>query len=387
MSLQHSWTNNGLENKPENNQQQLSPNQGNNFTAAPQQYQQGVAPQQYQQQAAPMPQQYAQQQGLMQQPPQSVAPQQYSQQQGVAPQQYQQQAAPMPQQYAQQQGLMQQPPQSVAPQQYSQQQGVAPQQYQQQAAPMPQQYSQQQSPQNATAPQQYQQQTAPMPQQYSQQQSPQNVAPQQYQQQMINQQRANFAATGQQSSQGTNSMPNNLQQSSAATTQNQTLAERIANLQSGGLNQNENYNNQKSIKPADLLNVPIDPNIKVGLGKNMNIASVLPTDLFENELEKTNRKKNQKLNVEIENDGLQCQCKNCIKKSRPWLTVLVSVLIMLAILGGCVGAIYGFRVEIKNWLLETKLTVVNSQSVLSNHQQGTLADGKSILPTTYYLNS
>lgn len=191
---------------------------------------------------------------------------------------------------------MQQPPQSVAPQQYSQ--------------------SQQQT---ASAPPQYQQQ--PSAQQYSQaQQSGQNTAPQQqhqqYQQPIMNQQRANFAPTGQQNSQGINPTPN-VQQSAAAPTQNQTLAERIANLQSGGLNKNENYYGQKNIKPSDLLNVPIDPNIKVGLGKNMNIAASLPTDLFEDENGKGSRKKNRKLNTNIENDGTQCQCKNCTKKSRP----------------------------------------------------------------------
>ncbi|WP_338965479.1 MULTISPECIES: hypothetical protein [unclassified Spiroplasma] len=336
MSLHHTWNNNGLENKPDNNQQQLSPNQGNNFSAAPQQYQQNVAPQQYQQQ--PLAQQYSQQQNLMQQPPQSVAPQQYSQ----APQQYsqsQQQTASAPSQY---------------------QQNVAQQQYQQQ--PSAQEYSQaQQSGQN-TAPQQYQQQQH-----------------QQYQQPIMNQQRANFAPTVQQNSQGINPTPN-VQQSAAAPTQNQTLAERIANLQSCGLNQNENYYGQKNIKPSDLLNVPIDHNIKVGLGKNMNIAASLPTDLFEDENSKGSRKKNRKLNTNIENDGTQCQCKNCTKKSRPWLTVFVSVLIMLAILGGCVGAIYGFRTEIKDWLLGTNLTVSKSAGAL-------MSDNKSISPTTYYLNS
>ncbi|WP_199735625.1 hypothetical protein [Spiroplasma poulsonii] len=361
MSLHHTWNNNGLENKPDNNQQQLSPNQGNNFSAALQQYQQNVAPQQYQQQ--PLAQQYSQQQNLMQQPPQSVAPQQYSQsqqqtasappqyQQNVAPQQYQQQ--PSAQQYSQSQQQT-----ASAPPQY--QQNVAPQQYQQQ--PSAQQYSQaQQSGQN-TAPQQYPQQQH-----------------QQYQQPIMNQQRANFAPTGQQNSQGINPTPN-VQQSAAAPTQNQTLAERIANLQSGGLNKNENYYGQKNIKPSDLLNVPIDPNIKVGLGKNMNIAASLPTDLFEDENGKGSRKKNRKLNTNIENDGTQFQCKNCTKKSRPWLTVFVSVLIMLAILGGCVGAIYGFRTEIKDWLLGTNLTVSKSAGAL-------MSDNKSISPTTYYLNS
>ncbi|WP_426605844.1 hypothetical protein [Spiroplasma endosymbiont of Glossina fuscipes fuscipes] len=343
MSLHHTWTNNGLENKPDNNQQQLSSNQGSNFNVAPQQYQQNVASQHYQPQAAPMAQQYSQQQNLMQQPPQSVAPQQYSQQQqvGVAPQQYQQnvasqhyqpQAAPMAQQYSQQQV------------------GVAPQQYQQNVAP-----------------QQYQPQPAPMAQQ--QQQSALNTGAQQYQPQQQHQQ------------------PMMQQQPSAVPTQNQTLAERIANLQSGGLNQNENYSGQRNIKPSDLLNVPIDPNIKVGLGKNMNIAAALPSDLFESETEKGNRKKNRKLNAEVEIDGLQCQCKNCVKKSRPWLTVLVSVLIMLAILGGAVGAIYGFRVQIKEWLLGTELTVANSSPIVSKSAGALLPNDKSISPTSYYLNS
>ncbi|AOX43637.1 hypothetical protein S100390_v1c02940 [Spiroplasma sp. NBRC 100390] len=391
MSLHHTWTNNGLENKPDNNQQQLSPNQGSNFNVAPQQYQQNVASQQYQSQSAPMAQQYSQQPNLMQQPPQSVAPQQYSQQQqaGVAPQQYQQnvasqqyqsQSAPMAQQYSQQQNLMQQPPQSVAPQQYSQQQqaGVAPQQYQQNVAP-----------------QQYQPQSAPMAQQYQQQQqqsalntgAQQYQPQQQYQQPMMQQQRTNFSPTAQQNPQGVNPMVNNVQQPSAVPTQNQTLAERIANLQSGGLNQNENYSGQRNIKPSDLLNVPIDPNIKVGLGKNMNIAAALPTDLFESETEKGNHKKNRKLNAEVEIDGLQCQCKNCVKKSRPWLTVLVSVLIMLAILGGAVGAIYGFRVQIKDWLLGTELTVANSSPIVSKSAGALLPNDKSISPTSYYLNS
>lgn len=83
------------------------------------------------------------------------------------------------------------------------------------------------------------------PQQYSQQQQSAS-APQQYQQPIITQQRANFVPTGQQNLQGVNPPPN-VQQSSTATPQNQTLAERIANLQSGGLNQNENYYGQKKL--------------------------------------------------------------------------------------------------------------------------------------------
>ncbi len=182
-------------------------------------------------------------------------------------------------------------------------------------------------------------------------------------------------------------MANNVQQPSAVPTQNQTLAERIANLQSGSLNQNENYSGQRNIKPSDLLNVPIDPNIKVGLGKNINIAAALPSDLFESETEKGNRKKNRKLNAEVEIDELQCQCKNCVKKSRPWLTVLVSVLIMLAILGGAVGAIYVFRVQIKDWLLGTELTVANLSPIVSKSAGALLPNDKSISLTSYYLNS
>lgn len=112
----------------------------------------------------------------------------------------------------------------------------------------------------------------------------------------------------------------------------------------------------------------------------MNIAASLPTDLFEDESRKRSCKKKQRLNADIESHKKQCQCKNCVKKSRPWLTVLVSVLIMLAILGGFVGAIFGFRAEIRDWLLETNLTVSKSTKAL-------ISDDKLISSTIYYLNS
>ncbi|WP_425380367.1 hypothetical protein [Spiroplasma endosymbiont of Stenodema calcarata] len=339
MSLQHSWTNNGLENKPENNQQQGFSNQGNNFN---------VSPQQYQQQGGQNP--MSQQQGIMQQPPQSIIPQQYAQaQQAGVPQQYQQ---------------------NVGPQQYQQQGPSAPQQYLQQQGgqnPMPQQYP------AVNRPQQYQNQGASAPQQYVQSQ----------QQQMMNQQRSNFQP---QNSQGINQTPGYLQQPSVATTQAQSLADRIANLQSGSLSQNENYNNSKNIRAADLLNASIDPNIKVGLGKNMNIAAGLQSDLFENNSQR-NYKKNHKLKAGNQIDELQCRCKNCIKKSRPWLTVLISVLIMLAILGGSAGAIYGFRVQIGDWLLKTTEQEKQVRTGLDKSNKKLVSPNTLISPNAYYLNS
>lgn len=195
MSLKHSF-NNGLENKPENNQYQVSTNQWNHFNVlGQQQYQQnsdnqnynqtgseqrGQASQQYVQQPTGGPQQYSQQR--------NVGQQQYSQNQNRTKQNYNSpgsvkfvQSSP---QYSQQAGLMQWPPQNVTAQQYVQQA---------------------------------------------------KGGTQQYQQQNVNQQYANVNNWGQQNNQGLNSAQGNLQQPSGQNPQIPTVAERIANMQKSNL--------------------------------------------------------------------------------------------------------------------------------------------------------
>ncbi|MFW4371087.1 MAG: hypothetical protein EHV01_003985 [Spiroplasma sp. hy2] len=184
-------------------------------------------------------------------------------------------------------------------------------------------------------------------QQYS---STRNIGSQQYQQQNVNEQYSpNVNNWGQQNNQQINTMQENSQQLSGQETQFQTIAERIANMQ-----------NRTSIKPSDFLNAPIDPNIKVGLGKNMNIGIPWPPDLFDDKQQKgTNSKKHQE-NIE----KIQCQCKNCAKKIRPWLTVFITILIVLAILGGCISAIYGFRPQLRDWLLKDEVATENANAVV-----------------------
>lgn len=82
-------------------------------------------------------------------------------------------------------------------------------------------------------------------------------------------------------------MQENSQQLSGQGTQSQTIAERIANMQ-----------NRTSIKPSDFLNAPIDPNIKVGLGKNMNIGIPGSPDLFDDKHQKGTNSKKHQANIE-----------------------------------------------------------------------------------------
>ncbi len=144
-------------------------------------------------------------------------------------------------------------------------------------------------------------------------------------------------------------MQENSQQLSWQETQPQTIAELIANMQ-----------NRISIKPSDFLNAPIDSNIKVGLGKNMNIGVPGPSDLFDDNQQKGTNSKKHQANIE----KIQCQCKNCAKKIRPWLTVFITILIVLAILGGCVGAIYGFCPQLRDWLLKDEVATENANAVV-----------------------
>ncbi|WP_400248891.1 hypothetical protein [Spiroplasma sp. ald] len=154
---------------------------------------------------------------------------------------------------------------------------------------------------------------------------------------------------GQQNNQQINTMQENSQQLSGQETQFQTIAERIANMQ-----------NRTSIKPSDFLNAPIDPNIKVGLGKNMNIGIPWPPDLFDDKQQKGTNSKKHQANIE----KIQCQCKNCAKKIRPWLNVFITILIVLAILGGCISAIYGFRPQLRDWLLKDEVATENANAVV-----------------------
>ncbi|APE74332.1 hypothetical protein [Spiroplasma citri] len=334
MNFKHSF-NNDSGNRPESNQQQVSLNQGNNFSLSQQQYQQQNGNKQNYNplstnQGAQPSQQY-QQQNLMQRPPQNIGPQQFNQQSNLGSQ-YQQQngnkqnynplstnQGAQPSQQYQQQNLMQRPPQNIGPQQFNQQSNLG---------------------------SQYQQQNGNK-QNYNPLSTNQGAQPsQQYQQQNVNQQYSpNANNWGQQNSQPINTMQENPQQLSGQGTQPQTIAEWIANRQNSTL-----------MKPSDFLNAPIDPNIKVGLGKNMNIGVSGSSDLFDDKQQKGTNSKKYQSNIE----KIQCQCKNCVKKARPWLTVFITILIVLAILGGCVGAIYGFYPQLRDWLLKDEVATENA---------------------------
>ncbi|WP_348736422.1 hypothetical protein [Spiroplasma endosymbiont of Ammophila pubescens] len=322
MNFKHSF-NNGSGNKPESSQQQTSLNQGNNFNVSQQNYQQKGSNQNYNPVTSG-------------QVGQNISQQQYSSTRNIGSQQYQQQngnsqnynqlstnqGVQSSQQY-QQQNLMQRPPQNIGPQQFNQQSNLG---------------------------SQYQQQNGPN-QNYNQLSTNQGVqSSQQYQQQNVNQQYSpNVSNWGQQNNQQINTMQENSQQLSGQGTQPQTIAERITNMQ-----------NRTSIKPSDFLNAPIDPNIKVGLGQNMNIGVPGPPDLFVYKQQKGTNSKKHQANIE----KIQCQCKNCAKKIRPWLTVFITILIVLAILGGCVGAIYGFRPQLRDWLLKDEVATENANAVV-----------------------
>ncbi|ELL44326.1 hypothetical protein [Spiroplasma melliferum] len=318
MNFKHSF-NNDSGNRPESNQQQVSLNQGNNFSVSQQQYQQNGPNQNYNPVTSG-------------QTGQNISQQQYSPARNINFQQYQQQngnnqnynplstnQGGQPSQQYQQQNLMQRPPQNIGPQQFNQQSNLG---------------------------SQYQQQNGNN-QNYNPLSTNQGGQPsQQYQQQNVNQQYSpNANNWGQQNSQPINTMQENPQQLSGQGTQPQTIAEWIANRQNSTL-----------IKPSDFLNAPIDPNIKVGLGKNMNIGVSGSSDLFDDKQQKGTNSKKYQSNIE----KIQCQCKNCVKKARPWLTVFITILIVLAILGGCVGAIYGFRPQLRDWLLKDEVTTENA---------------------------
>ncbi|PQP78394.1 hypothetical protein C6B38_06290 [Spiroplasma sp. ChiS] len=317
MNFKHSF-NNDSGNRPESNQQQVSLNQGNNFSVSQQQYQQNGPNQNYN----PV---------ISGQTGQNISQQQYSPARNINFQQYQQQngnnqnynplstnQGAQPSQQYQQQNLMQRPPQNIGPQQFNQQSNLG---------------------------SQYQQQNGNN-QNYNPLSTNQGAQPsQQYQQQNVNQQYyPNANNWGQQNSQPINTMQENPQQLSGQGTQPQTIAEWIANRQNSTL-----------IKPSDFLNAPIDPNIKVGLGKNMNIGVSGSSDLFDDKQQKGTNSKKYQSNIE----KIQCQCKNCVKKARPWLTVFITILIVLAILGGCVGAIYGFYPQLRDWLLKDEVATEN----------------------------
>ncbi|UZQ29327.1 MAG: hypothetical protein OHM56_09070 [Spiroplasma phoeniceum] len=100
----------------------------------------------------------------------------------------------------------------------------------------------------------------------------------QYQQQNVNQQYSpNVSNLWQQNNQQINTMQENSQQLSGQGTQSQTIAERITNMK-----------NRTSIKPSYFLNASICPNIKVGLGQNMNIGVPGPSYLFDDKHKKRN---------------------------------------------------------------------------------------------------
>ncbi|WP_338955613.1 hypothetical protein [Spiroplasma endosymbiont of Polydrusus cervinus] len=290
MNFKHSF-NNGLGNKPESNQQQVSLNQGNIFNASSQQqYQQNNSNQNYNPmnsvEGGQIAQQYGQHLG------QNVSSQQYSQQKNSGVQQYQpnnsnQNYHPITtsergqsQQYLQQQNLMQRPPQ-FGPQKNS---GV-------------QQYQQNIGAQNYNAINNVNQSGTSFQQQY--------------------QQHGNVNCYEQQNSQGLNSSPGNGQQTTGQGVQNQTIAEKIANIKNGN-----------SVKAADLIN-----NDKNQPGRN---------------------KTSHQLNIDANSTEVKCQCKNWTKKSRSGLVVFLTLFGVLIILGSCVGAIYGFRPQIKDWLLKAE---------------------------------